>query len=212
MSQPEPASASEQTEASSVSRILSDLRRENGWTLAEVSKRTGVSISALSKIENGQSQPAYSVLTRLSGGLGLDFADLLEGKAARPSFARAARAITRKGEGRHLENDMGAYRMLSTELADKALTPMVIDIPPRDDNTTPARSTHSGEEFVYVLTGDVIFEMSPYAPVLLAEGDTVYFDAASEHGFYAVGPGNARILSICYSGSGDAPDQFTVSS
>ncbi|WP_045684484.1 helix-turn-helix domain-containing protein [Martelella endophytica] len=200
----------EHSETSSVSRILSELRRENGWTLAELSKRTGVSISALSKIENGQSQPAYSVLTRLSSGLGLDFADLLEGKAARPSFASAARAITRRGEGKRLENDMGNYRLLSTELAATAMTPMVIDIPPRADNAEPARSAHSGEEFVFVLSGDVIFEMAPYAPVILAEGDTVYFDAASEHGFYSTGPGGARILSICYSGSSEAPDHLTV--
>lgn len=197
-------------EAGSVARILSDIRRENGWTLAELSKRTGVSISALSKIENGQSQPAFSVLTRLSSGLGVDFADLLEGRSARAHFARAARTINRRGEGKRLENDMGVYRLLATELADKALTPMVIDIPPRSDQAEPARSVHSGEEFVYVLSGDVIFEMAPYAPIVLAEGDTVYFDAASEHGFYATGPGNARILSICYSGSGAALDHLTV--
>ena len=197
-------------EAGSVARILSDMRRENGWTLAELSKRTGVSISALSKIENGQSQPAFSVLTRLSSGLGVDFADLLEGRSGSARFARAARTINRRGEGKRLENDMGVYRLLATELAAKALTPMVIDIPPRADDAEPARSAHSGEEFVYVLSGDVIFEMAPYAPIVLAEGDTVYFDAASEHGFYATGPGNARILSICYSGSGEAPDHLTV--
>ncbi|MBB4122600.1 helix-turn-helix domain-containing protein [Martelella radicis] len=210
MIEPDVLGESEQSATSSVARILSELRRENGWTLAEVSKRTGVSISALSKIENGQSQPAYSVLTRLSSGLGLDFADLLEGKAGRPSFARAARAITRKGEGKRLKNDMGIYRLLSTELAAKALTPMVIDIPPRAENSEPARSAHSGEEFVFVLSGDVIFEMEPYTPVVLAEGDTVYFDAASSHGFYSAGPGGARILSICYSGSNEAPDYLTV--
>lgn len=210
MSQTDVADAATATELSSVARILSDLRSENGWTLAEVSKKTGVSISALSKIENGQSQPAYSVLTRLSAGLGLDFTDLLEGRSVRPNFARAARTINRRGDGKRLENDIGVYRLLATELAAKALTPMVIDIPPQADTAAPARSAHSGEEFVYVLSGAVIFEMAPYAPVVLAEGDTVYFDAASEHSFYSTGPGKAQILSICYSGSGEAPDHLTV--
>lgn len=196
--------------AHSVGRILADLRHDNGWTLAEVSKKTGVSISALSKIENGQSYPAYSVLTRLSSGLGLDFSDLLEGKSSRTPFARAVRVINRDGEGRMLKNDMGCYRMLSTDLAAKALTPMIIDVPPLASGATPARSAHSGEEFVYVVSGSVVFEMEPYAPTVLAAGETVYFDAASEHGFYASGPEGARILSICYSGSGDAPDHLTV--
>ncbi|WP_246739722.1 XRE family transcriptional regulator [Martelella sp. HB161492] len=210
MSQPDAMRESEANEGGSIARILSELRRENGWTLAEVSKRTGVSISALSKIENGQSQPAYSVLTRLSAGLGLDFADLLEGRGQRASFARAARAVTRAGEGKRLTNEMGLYRVLSTELAAKALTPMVIEVPPRAEGVEPARSAHSGEEFVYVLSGEVVFEMAPYAPMTLSTGDTVYFDAASEHGFYSAGSGKAQILSICYSGSGEAPDHLTV--
>ena len=73
---------------SSVSQIISDLRKKNGWTLAEMSKRTGVSISSLSKIENGQSQPAYSVLTRLASGLDVDFAELVGAEAPQAALCR----------------------------------------------------------------------------------------------------------------------------
>ncbi len=73
-----------------VGRILSDLRRSKGWTLSEVSKMTGVAISTLSKIENGQTQPAYSVLTRLAAGLEIDFVDLLGGSTTSGFPARRA--------------------------------------------------------------------------------------------------------------------------
>lgn len=91
--------APEASQETAVARILSDLRKANGWTLSEVSKKTGVAISTLSKIENGQTQPAYSVLTRLATGLEIDFVDLLGG-SVHPRFSGAARAITRAGRAR----------------------------------------------------------------------------------------------------------------
>lgn len=62
--------------------LLFRLRRKNGWTLAEVSKRTGVAVSTLSKIENGKSSPNYDVLLRLCRGLDLNPADFFVRVAA----------------------------------------------------------------------------------------------------------------------------------
>lgn len=185
-----------------VGEILSRIRFENRWTLAEVSRRTGVSISSLSKIENNHSTPAYSVLVRLAEGLGIDFSELIGGSAQK--FASAARVITRKGEGTSYANKMGTYEALAAGLAAKSMQPMVIDIPKRTSGNKPARSVHRAEEFVYVLDGSVTFFMEPYAPVVLNAGDSVYFDSASEHGFTSSGDDNARILSICLERSGNA--------
>ena len=186
-------------ESQPIGQVLAGHRRENGWTLAEVSRRTGVSISALSKIENGQSRPAYDVLTRLAAGLDIDLGELLGG-GRQPRFESAVRAITRVGEGPVFSTDMGRYEMLATELAAKSLTPMVIEIPPPTPSRPHVRSTHSGEEFVYVLEGEVVFNMRPYAPVVLSAGDSVYFDGSSDHGFHSNGPAPSRILSIVLSG------------
>jgi transcriptional regulator with XRE-family HTH domain len=185
-----------------VGAILSRLRFENRWTLAEVSRRTGVSISSLSKIENNQSTPAYSVLVRLAEGLGIDFADLIGSPTQK--FASAARVVTRAGEGTTYANKMGAYEALASGLAAKSMQPMVIDIPNRGGGGKTVRSAHKAEEFVYVLSGAVTFFMEPYTPVVLKTGDSVYFDSASEHGFSAHGGDSARILSICLERPGTA--------
>mgnify|MGYP000137849045 CR=1 FL=1 len=184
-----------------VGEILSRIRVENRWTLAEVSRRTGVSISSLSKIENNHSTPAYSVLVRLAEGLGIDFSELLGGSPQK--FTAAARVVTRKGEGTTYVNKMGAYEALATGLAAKSMQPMVIEIPRRTGNAKTVRSAHKAEEFVYVLEGTVTFFMHPYAPVVLATGDSVYFDSASEHGFSSCGDKSARILSICLERAGN---------
>ncbi|WSH68183.1 XRE family transcriptional regulator (plasmid) [Rhizobium ruizarguesonis] len=178
-----------------VGEMLARLRFENRWTLAEVSRRTGVSISSLSKIENNQSSPAYSVLVRLAEGLGIDFADLIGTPTEK--FASAARVITRAGGGTRYVTRMGLYEALAPDLAEKSMQPMIIDIPVRASSSRPVRSAHKAEEFVYVLEGEVVFFMEPYAPVVLSKGDTVYFDSAREHGFSSNIDQTARILSVC---------------
>ncbi len=95
---------------------------------------------------------------------------------------------------------MGFYEALGSDLAAKSLQPMLIDVLPRSPESPSVRSAHRGEEFVYVLAGPVVFEMSPYAPVMLSTGDSVYFDGAMDHGFHAVGPETGRILSVCFAG------------
>lgn len=182
-----------------VGRIIAEIRKAKGWTLAEMSRHTGVSISTLSKIENGQNEPAFSVLTRLAQTLDVDFVDLLGG-GRHNRFQGAARAVTRAGKGLHYRNEMGLYEALAVDLAAKSLQPMLIDVRPREEGQPGVRSAHRGEEFVYVVEGTVIFEMTPYAPLILSAGDSVYFDGAQDHGFFAKGPGQGRILSICYTG------------
>lgn len=178
--------------------VLARLRTERGWTLADVAARTDVSISTLSKIENNQTSPAYSVLTRLASGLGIDFVHLIGGTGSQ--FPDGARVITRTGEGTAFESSMGRYQALATELAAKAFQPMLIEIPVRRTLPERSRSAHKGEEFVFVLNGSVEFFMDAYTPTVLNAGDSVYFDGSRSHGFSALGPRPAQILSICLSG------------
>jgi transcriptional regulator with XRE-family HTH domain len=111
-----------------VALLPSDLRKANGRTPAEVSRRTGVAISTLSKIENGQAQPAYNAMTRLAAALEIDFVDLLGG-STHSRFSGAARAITRAGQGAHFRTDLGFYEALGSDLAAKSPQPMLIEIP-----------------------------------------------------------------------------------
>ncbi len=188
--------------------VLARLRAERGWTLADVAARTGVSISTLSKIENNQTSPAYGVLTRLASGLGIDFVHLIGGTGSQ--MPKGVRAITRADTGTVFETTMGRYQALASELGGKMIEPMLIEIPVRKVLSERVRSSHKGEEFVFVLSGSVEFLMEPYAPTLLDKGDSVYFDGSLSHGFRAIGPAPAQILSICLSGgsavAGEATD------
>ena len=168
-----------------------------------MAQRTGVSMSTLSKIENNQTAPAYSILIKLTEGLDIDFGSLLGDRPSRP--ASGARAITLAGKGLRYASEMGRYEALATELASKSMEPMIVVIPADGRAPGRIRSEHEGDEFIYVLSGEVIMEMDPYAPLHLSAGDSVYFDGRASHGFSAAGPESARILSICEVRRGAAP-------
>jgi transcriptional regulator with XRE-family HTH domain len=175
---------------------LSRLRKEKDWTLAEVSKKTGVAISTLSKIENNKSSPTYEVLVRLAEGLGQDFVELMDGGSVR--FAPGIRTINRRGQDVRFTILFSEYQALSTELAYKALQPMIVGIPFDGASYPRLFSEHSGEEFVYVLEGEIEFFMDPYAATRLTAGDSVHFDANMRHSFLALGGQDAVILVVCF--------------
>ena len=56
---------------------------------------------------------------------------------------------------------------------------------------------HSGEEYLYVISGAMELHSDLYAPLPLAAGDSVYFDSGMAHGYVWVGEVPCRVLSVC---------------
>jgi transcriptional regulator with XRE-family HTH domain len=179
--------------------LLRALRIERGWTLADVSERTGVQIPTLSKLENGKMSFSYEKLMQISMGLGVDIAELLSPKVSQAPFAKMVgrRSITRAGEGTKFASSNYVYEHVATDLLDKRFEPMVGRVQARSVEEFGEFVHHPGEEFVYVLEGKLELHTHVYAPVLLEEGDSIYFDSDMAHAYIAVSPGSCRILSIC---------------
>src|SRR6201996_8990055 len=83
---------------------LKALRMQRGWTLAEVSKRTDLPISTLSKIENDRVSLTYDKLARISTGLGVDISQLFTPQAV-PGAVNGRRSITLAGQGQVIETE-----------------------------------------------------------------------------------------------------------
>lgn len=55
----------------SIIQALIDARKTNNMTQKELSERTGIAQSDISKLENGNSNPTISMLQRLAEGMGM---------------------------------------------------------------------------------------------------------------------------------------------
>jgi len=178
---------------------LKALRERNRWTLAEVKDRTGIPVSTLSRIENDQVSPTYDMLMKLSRGLDIDLADLLAiGGEEKVSGAEqpGRRSINRIGDGQVIDLSNHSLNYLSNDLLAKQITPIYCDYRATSLEEFGGFMRHRGEEFIYVLEGELELQTECYAPTLLKAGESMYFDSRMGHAYIAkVQP--CRALSIC---------------
>ena len=181
------------------------LRKQNEMTLAEVSAATGISVSALSKIENDQTSPTFSNLMRLAEGLNISLGTLVTLGDEDPG--RAARmTVTRSDEARFRTTPGYDIWPLCGDIQHKRMTPMIERVRNRDLGGDDGMLSHSGEEFVHVLQGAVEVHTEHYEPVRLEVGDSLYLDSQMAHGYVSVSPEDAEILMVWLS-----PSRFTSS-
>jgi transcriptional regulator with XRE-family HTH domain len=186
--------AKPQDAASSVDlgRRVRAARQDQQLTLEAAAKLCGVSRSTLSKIENGLMSPTFDVLQKIVGGLRIDLGELF---GSRPKLnASGRRAITRSGTGqRHAYR---GYRMelLATDLAHKAMLPFRIRISAHSLDDFDDWGRHQGEEFLYVISGEVCLYSELYAPTHLGPGDSIYFDSRMGHAAISVSEEDAEVL------------------
>ena len=168
---------------------LKALRAERGWSLSELSKRTGMPVSSLSKIENDKMDITLDKLLRVSVALETDIAGLFTTPS--PPYSQSEptgrRSITRASEGKSVDSQIGKYRYLAYDLLNKLSFPIVIDVTAKSLEEFGEFNRHPGEELVYVLEGELDLYTSLYLPVNLKKGDSLYFDSNMDHAYIAVG-------------------------
>ena len=179
------------------------MRKRAGLTLAELSNRTGLAVSTLSKLEVGNVSLSYDKLMLISKGLEIDMAELLDSTPHPGSAASygGRRVVQRAGEGQHVETRSYSQSYLATELLNKRMTPIYVELHAR---TLPEFFAefgdfirHPGEEFSYVIEGVVEFHTELYAPLTLQAGDSIYFDSEMGHAYLKASDEPCRTITTC---------------
>lgn len=179
--------------------VLRGLRKRNDWTLSEVARRTGLSISTLSKAERNQQTLSYDKLVQLSEGLNVDIGVFFEGESAANGHAISStrRSINRVGDGTVMDTANFDYCYLSTDLLRKKFLPILVEVRARSLEEFGEMVRHDGEEYAYVLEGTVEVHTEAYTPAVLKAGESIYFDSRMAHAYVVRGRGRCRLLSIC---------------
>jgi hypothetical protein len=177
---------------------LRALRKRNGWTLAEVSRRTGLPVPTLSKVENDRHFPSYRKLLQISEGLGVDIAALLAAPAESSAADRPTgrRSVARGDEGGRTASDGRSCVYPASDLLNKRMTPVISEVRAQTLEQHGDMHRLPDEAFVFVIEGEIELLSDLYAPIRLVPGDSIYFDAGMAHAFVKVGPGPCRILIV----------------
>lgn len=175
-------------------RMIRDARKEKGLTLEEAAKAAAIGRSTLSKIENNQTKPSFDIIRRLMQTLELETPQLFVQSAKSDISGR--RDYTRTGEGEHQETRTYDHELLCTELVSKRMLPYISTIKARDVTEFDNWVRHRGEEFMYVISGEVTLYTEHYRPLKMKAGDSVYYDSGMGHGCVSTGKEDARVLWV----------------
>lgn len=173
---------------------LRALRQARDWTLKQAAQATGVAASTLSKIENGLLSPTYDNLIKIAAGLELDVAELFTASDAHMGTGR--RSLSRQGEGRQYETPYYDHRLLCTALSHKRMMPFHTRVKARSFDEFQDWSRHGGEEFVYVLEGEVELYTEFYEPARLKAGESFYIDSRMGHRVISLSKQDALVLWV----------------
>ena len=178
--------------------LLRGLRSREGWTLKEMSARSGIPVSTLSKIEHDRLTLSYDKLQQLSQRLGMRMSELFaeQGEeAVQPVTAR--RSLGDIARSVRVETPNYDYYYLCTELRRKRMIPVVTKIRATSAEQFGELVHHTGEEFIYVLSGRITVHTEFYDPVTLDPGQALYIDSSMGHAYVAAeGCDEAEVLGV----------------
>ncbi|MDX3895171.1 XRE family transcriptional regulator [Pusillimonas sp.] len=193
----------EQAQADASSRLPNELGRRlrehrlaQGLTLEGLAAKVGFDKGYLSRIENGKKVPPIATLARLATALDTDISSFLS-PAARAM--RKGVSVVRHSEKRPTVLGGSAfgydYFALSDATEAHAVQPFLFSFPAEVDKFTFFQ--HDGEEFLYVLTGRIEWQVGMEKYVLEA-GDAIHFDSRMPHRGHSLS-GEATALVVMYS-------------
>jgi transcriptional regulator with XRE-family HTH domain len=171
------------------------LRLSKGWTLQQLSQKSGVPLSTLSKLELGQSSLTYDKILRICRALDVDPGLSILQQASVTQTPSGRRAVTRAGEGHEAPFGPHTVKAAAHDLLSKSFAPMVVTLAPGEPRTNH-RGTLPGEVYLYVLEGAALLHTDVYAPLKLNPGDAVFFDGSTEHALHAAHEKPCRALMV----------------
>lgn len=156
-------------------------------SLEQLANDTGCSKTYLTRIERGQEIPPVGVLLQLSKALNLDSGDLL--KEQQEALDKRIQAYTTRTENY-------AYTTLTPGAQNKHLKAFRIQVPAMQEHQGVGYR-HEGEEFVYVLDGEVEIQVGDQIN-RIAPGQSLHFNSGVQHHLRNIGRQTAELLVVVY--------------
>lgn len=179
-----------------VGERIKQIRKSKGLSLADVAEKSGFSSALLSQIENHLVSPPLGTLIRLSRALDIEIGQFFWDKSKAPF------TIVRKDERKSISRVASkegvkygySYESLAFDKKGRHMEPFLITLEPatiEDKNVF----SHEGEEFIFVLRGDMEITLDEYTDVL-HPGDCIYYDSTIPHSVQCCEGIETKILAV----------------
>lgn len=158
-----------------VGERIRSLRDRGGLSLRALAEKCGLSINAISLIERGENSPTVSTLHRLATALEVPITDFFQAES------RQKTVYVKYDQGLRSNTECAVMESLGVGLFNQQLEPFRMVIQPGSGNWSDP-VTHSGEEFIYCLEGEIDYNVNDHS-YRLEPGDSLLFDATQTHSY-----------------------------
>lgn len=158
------------TTTPSVGSRIKKSRRENKITLENVANETGFAVEHLKAIESGTIIPSVGAVLQISRVLKIDSGVLLRDEAE---------LRIKREKAYQVRTDNYEYETLTPGAQDKHLKAFLVTIDPRQEHKGVGYC-HEGEEFVYVLSGQIELMVGDHKNIL-KENESLHFNSGIRH-------------------------------
>ena len=177
------------------------LRETKNLSIEEIAERSGLTVEQIESIETDQNLPSLGPLIKIARALGVRLGTFMDDNDdLGPIVTRAAdrekdSSISFSNDATDARKHM-EYHPLAQQKAGRHMEPFVIDINP-EDSPESQLSAHEGEEFIYVMQGEVeiVYGKETYK---LGEGDSIFYDSIVKHHVHGAPGKSAKILAVVY--------------
>jgi len=181
-----------------VGEKIKELREDQALSLDEMAAKTGISAAVLSQIENHMVSPPLGTLIKIARALGADTGHFFRSEDKGAHMFSLVRHDERKQVSRVASKegvDYGyEYESLGYDLKDRGMEPFFITLKPSPFEDK-GLSSHAGEEFIYVIEGQMEVVLGEHKDVL-EPGDSIYYKSATPHRVGAHGDKETKIIAV----------------
>jgi transcriptional regulator with XRE-family HTH domain len=180
--------------------VMRGIRARQGWTLKEMSVKSGIPVSTLSKVEHDRLTLSYDKLQQLSRRLNIRMSDLFAEGSDEVPRVTGRRSLGTMSQAVRVNTPNYDYSYLCTDLRRKLMIPLITRIRAHSTDEFGDLVRHPGEEFIYVIEGKIVVHTEFYDPVVLDVGESIYIDSQMGHAYVvADGYDEALVLGVCSS-------------
>jgi len=181
-----------------VGEKIKALREQKGLSLKDAADLTGFSTALLSQMENHLVSPSLGTIIKLARSFGVKVGDFLGETQGEPF------TIVRKDERKNVSRFASkegvkygySYESLGFEKKDRHMEPFIVTLEPATVKTSKT-SVHEGEEFIFVLEGEMEVILGNHTDVLYP-GDSIYYDSTIPHRVQCHQNKGTKILAVLY--------------
>ncbi|MBN1848741.1 MAG: FAD-binding protein [Deltaproteobacteria bacterium] len=168
---------------------LKKLRESHGWTIEELAQHTGQSPESIQQVEKDEVVPSVSFLLRLSKALKIDPGTFLHDEEKAAIRDQRAQAFIKRTKNYY-------YQTLTPGAENEHLRGFMITIEPNQVHK-PVAYKHEGEEFIYVMEGDLELTLDNKKNHL-RPGESKHFNSETPHKLKNLGNQTTRCLVVLY--------------